>query len=271
MKKEILSFAPCNKTWSEILQSPSEIKVDEVLTGYVNVKKNTIIKTMEKADLNLPIYAFIIRHPKGNYLIDAGLDKSFYNNKLGSQKGLIKHFVGCPCKIDDGQTIAEYLDKHKIKLDGIFLSHLHFDHIAGLLDMSEYHTCMVGEGEKYYEAKPLYYGNQLKHIETMQILSFKDQNEIEPLGLVIDFFGDSSFIIISTPGHTEGHISFFINKKDDPMLLACDAYSYGSDELIEKGPGSYTRYFEIGDKTAKDLLNFCKQYNIKIVPGHGNK
>jgi glyoxylase-like metal-dependent hydrolase (beta-lactamase superfamily II) len=271
MIKETMYFAPCNKTWSEILQNPSNIRVEEVLTGYVYVKKNTIIKTKERVNLKLPIYAFVIKHPKGNYLVDVGIDKSFYHNKLGSQKGIIKHFLACPCEIGDGQTIAEYLEKQDIKLDGIFLSHLHFDHIAGLIDMPEYTTCMVGEGEKYYEEKPLYYGDQLKHIETMKVLSFSGQNELIPLGRCIDFFGDGSFIIISTPGHTAGHLSFFINKKDDPVLLACDGYSYGSDELLEKGPGSYTSYFEIGDKTAKDLVNFCSEYKIRLVPGHGSK
>ena len=49
-----------------------------------------------------------------------------------------------------------------------------------------------------------------------------------------DVFGDGSVIIISTPGHTPGHQSLFVNlNKTGPIILSGDLYHYPAERTLK--------------------------------------
>lgn len=269
MKKTVRIHKDTKKSWEQILKNPCDITVQEVFTGYVTVKKSFMIKTDEKADVKMPIYCFIIKHESGNYLIDAGIDKSHQYKEYGKQRGLLKNIKACKATQNEGESIGEYLKKNDIKLSGIFVTHMHFDHIAGLIDMPEYDKIIMSENEPYKENKPFVYGNYFKHIKQIDFIDFKNATKISPLGKAIDFFGDGSLFVIDTYGHSAGHLSFLVNSKTNPQFIASDAYVFESEELTKKGPGIYTLDFEAGHQVIKDIIEFGKEYpDVKIVTGH---
>ncbi|MCK5128468.1 MAG: MBL fold metallo-hydrolase [Clostridiales bacterium] len=272
MIETIMKFSKTEKSWDEILRTPCNILVDKIFTGYVTVKKYHMIKTHEKSDVKMPVYCYIIRHKSGNYLIDAGLDMSHQTQEYGMQRGLFKNFLACSATQEKGDSIGEYLKNNNIKLKGIFITHMHFDHTAGLIDLPEYDRIIMSKDEPKKEHKPFLYGDYFRHIKHIDLIDFESATKISPLGGAIDFFGDGSLFVIDTYGHSAGHISFVVNSKTEPQFIASDAYIYESDELTSKGPGKYTLDYTKGYQVIKDIIAFGEAYpNVKIVTGHGKR
>jgi N-acyl homoserine lactone hydrolase len=260
-----------SKQFTENLRSQGNVELKRIVTGTVITTKKGMENTSDKGTQDLPVYVYLIKHPKhGYYLIDAGLDKSFETKGYGTQKGLIRNLVACQAYQEKDQNIAHYLRQNHIDLSGVILSHLHFDHIGGMLDLDTVHDCFVGKGDKYNKNKPLYYFNYLKHITTLHELDFSQCEKLEPLGKAIDFFEDGSLIIVSTPGHTRAHLSFLVNTCDGYYFIAGDAYGYKRKSLINNGAGTYSENKQQANQTLKDILAFAKKHpKVTIMTGHG--
>ena len=63
-------------------------------------------------------------------MIDTGLDSTF--QKDGNIKGLLARNYIKASKQAKGQNIAAQLKRENKKIEGIYLTHLHGDHTAGL-------------------------------------------------------------------------------------------------------------------------------------------
>lgn len=266
-----LQFKNTSLDINSISASTTKVTIDRMLTGYVEIVMSCIEKISDKTKKYLPVYAFIIHHPKhGHYLVDAGIDESFINNPYGSHKGLLRKKVACKAKLEKNQSIKSYIERNNISIKGAFLTHMHFDHIAGMIDLPNVTTCIMGKGEKYNPFFPLYYGNHLKHINTIEEIDFSNAAYIDDLGYAVDFFGDKSLIVVSTAGHTKGHISILANTRENLAFIASDAYFYESKSLMDNGPGSYSQAFKESKKVLDIIYNLPKIYpNIKIYTGHG--
>ncbi|MBI5681104.1 MAG: MBL fold metallo-hydrolase [Methanobacterium sp.] len=283
MKREKFKVKSSNfNDWNEIFKNPERISVKSFITGYVKINKRGTLNpkhpnagNIEDESLNVPILVHWIHHHKfGDYLVDAGLDSSYYQNPHGEMKGL---FAGLFKKLGLGDTyfqeknqdIAYHIKKNSIKLNGVFLSHLHSDHMTGARDLPKNIPYVVGMGEKYFEHKPLFYGDYLKGIEVLYEIDFLNAPNMPILGPCADIFGDGSFWAIKTPGHTRGHISFLINCIDGPVLLTTDACFIRLG--FEKGiaSSSYTDDVEMAQASLNNLVEFKRVYpQVKVCPGH---
>ncbi len=69
-----------------------------------------------------------------------------------------------------------------------------------------------------------------------------------------DVFGDGSVIIISTPGHTPGHQSLYVNlPKTGPVVLSGDLYHYPAERELK----DFTPFAALGD-SAKEAASKMK-------------
>ena len=122
--------------------------------------------------------------------------------------------IGC---IDPAvsEELIKVLQSNDLKLDFIFSTHHHYDHVGVNLELKEKYKCKV-------------------------VGSFSDSHRIPGIDIKLkenDFFsiGDSKFRVIETPGHTVGHICFYFEK--ECYLFAGDTiFSLGCGRLFE---GSY--------------------------------
>jgi glyoxylase-like metal-dependent hydrolase (beta-lactamase superfamily II) len=115
----------------------------------------------------------------------------------------------------------------------VAMSHYHTDHSANansfagstwLVQQVE-HDAMFGEEPAGLSDRANY--AELEHAETM-LLDGDDY----------DVFGDGSVVIKSTPGHTPGHQSLFVNLANrGPVLLAGDLYHYVEERTLDRVPG----------------------------------
>ncbi|MGF7118042.1 MBL fold metallo-hydrolase [Methanobacterium oryzae] len=283
MKREAFMVKKNNfNDWKEVFKNPKPITVKSFITGHVIINKRGALnpdhpkaRNIGNESLKVPILAHWIHHQEfGDYLVDAGLDHSYYQNPTGNIKGIFSWLFKKLGYADEyfqekNQDILYHVKKNSIKLKGVFLSHLHSDHMAGIRDLPKDIPYAVGKGEKYIDHKPFFYGDYLNGIEVLYEIDFSKASNMPILGPCADIFGDGSFWAIPTPGHTKGHISFLVNAPHNPILLTTDACFIKLGFEKEIGSSDYTEDILMAQLSLNNLVEFKKAYkDVKVICGH---
>jgi glyoxylase-like metal-dependent hydrolase (beta-lactamase superfamily II) len=181
-------------------------------------------------DLIVPCY--LIRHPDGDLLWDAGLTEALNETGPVTSPGGV---VSVPTTLTS-QLAALGLTPADIEY--ISVSHSHGDHIGngGLFAAS---TWIVDADERAYAFRDEARANAaefesyaaLETAETVLIEGDADH----------DVFGDGRIVVIQTPGHTPGHTVLFVDLPEaGPLLLTGDMF-----HLAETRPGRKVPRFNV--------------------------
>jgi N-acyl homoserine lactone hydrolase len=172
----------------------------------------------------MPVPAYLVVHPSGTLLWDAGLGDDLVG-RPGSetQRGAFGQVVTT--------TLRGQLADIGYTPDGITylaMSHLHFDHVGNANDYAGA-TWIVQKADRdavdFTDRERTAAYSALEHSETIAI----DGDH--------DVFGDGTVIIKSTPGHTPGHQSLFVNLAETgPVVLSGDLYHYAAERTLSKMP-----------------------------------
>lgn len=157
---------------------------------------------------------------------------------------------------DEGPRILDIIDKEKLNIKFIILTHGHFDHIGAVNKIKETLNIPVYMNEK--DSNMIKSGNQKLGMFYPEFESFDADGFIKD-GDTISC-GDNTLKIIETPGHTPGGICIKINE-----------YLFTGDTLFSGSIGRYD--FEGG--SFEDIINSIKNKlftlpdNTIVCPGHG--
>ncbi|KGO54840.1 hypothetical protein PEX2_090930 [Penicillium expansum] len=169
----------------------------------------------------LPAWSFLIEHPSGQKILyDLGVPKD-----LNSFPPIVcQSFKEQGWEIDVKEEVVDTLRKHGVmanEISAIIWSHWHWDHIGDPSRFPSSTDLIVGPGFKDeflpgYPAKPDspvresdFAGRNLREIDfsnSVQVGEFR----------AIDYFGDSSFYIIDSPGHAVGHLGALARTTTNP-------------------------------------------------------
>ena len=146
----------------------------------------------------------------------------------------------------------EKINQKYKKLDFILNTHHHFDHVGGNTEL-----------KKKYSSKILGFEKDKNRIPSIDVL-LKDDQEFR--------IGDLNFRTIFIPGHTLGHIAFYLEKEkivftgDTLFSLGCGRIFEGTyqqmfDSLnkIKSLPGETEIY--CGHEYTNNNLEFCLKFN----------
>ena len=162
------------------------------------------------------VMCFLIRHPKGDLLWDAGLPTAIHD---AGEEGV----TSGPFSLTMPHTIEGQLAEIGLTVDDVDYftpSQSHFDHIgdanrfAGatlLIDKDERVHMFRDEARADQQSFPLY--NALEEAETIEF----DGD--------YDVFGDGKVTILAMPGHTPGHTALLVDLENTgPVMLSGDMY-----------------------------------------------
>jgi len=164
---------------------------------------------------------------------------------------------------DEGTEIAQRINELGLKPKAILLTHGHFDHTLGVIDLK-----LIFKIPVYCHQADMFLLKRQKRTVNY-FLKYKDitpnLNEIDKnLGEIkqIDI-GEEKMEVIPLPGHTPGGVGFYYQKKgwlfDGDVLF--------DDGAIGETSHNYSSKIDL-EKSIKTILNFPK--GTKVCPGHGS-
>ena len=165
--------------------------------------------------------AYRVRHPRGTFLIDAGLSKHAAPELSGfpfKEREVLAH--------DEDPSLGDALrtvgDPH---LDFVLLTHSHWDHSDELADPTNPHL-LVGPGEADFSAHlETSASSILREVKLVRydVSSFAwDGPGYEGFSASHDWFHDGSVVLVPLPGHTPGSVGSFLNSVHGRRLLFVD-------------------------------------------------
>lgn len=229
------------------------------------------------AYVQVPIVAFLVEHPTaGPILIDTGLHASTITNPR-QNLGWFGALMARGMTMDADQTVVNQcralgIEPSEIHL--VVMTHMHFDHASALADFSAA-TILVSAPEWKSATGPGaairgYVRAQLDPHLSYRTIDFTGPGTSRrgPFDLTLDLFGDGSITLVSTPGHSTGHMSIILRLSDREALIAGDAiYTLATLREGERPWRSeHPRAFERS-------LKMLRQYDQEnptalIIPGH---
>jgi glyoxylase-like metal-dependent hydrolase (beta-lactamase superfamily II) len=266
--------------WDDILSNPRAITMRAYSTGMMQTTRSGIMNLEHKEAqdiqdraIEIPVNVGVIQHHDlGAYLIDAGLDKSYVHNQHGTIRGLmVESYLGKGSQ-EPNTHISAILDREGIQPNGVFLTHLHMDHTAGIVDLPKDIPYVAGKNERYANFRFFMQSDHLAGIDALYEIDFAEGVDLPPLGKGVDVFGDGSLWAISSSGHSAGHVVFLINGIDEQVLYTGDACNDHYQFETGIGPGSYSSDLEGGQEVLERILLFKERYpEVKLVYGHDLK
>ncbi len=265
-----------------VLSTPGQVELESIASadwavdrsGLINLKNATAKDAgLEDGDEKIQIYFHVIRHPvKGTFIVDTGVEtalrdapeKSALSGMVRSAMHMDKLTVNLPL----GEWVA-----HEKKLDGVFMTHLHLDHVTGMADVPNDTPIFTGPGEtKATQLMNLFVkGSTDKALAGKPALS-EWQFKADPTGTfegVLDIFGDGSVWALWVPGHTPGSTAYLVRTAKGPVLLTGDASHtrWGWDNHVE--PGTFTGDARQGTESFEKLQAFVAAHpEIEVRVGH---
>ena len=202
---------------------------------------------------------YVISHPKGNLMWDAGLPEGLV--------GLLEPFTS-----PDGNFTVSRKDSvvNQLKsvemtvddIDFIALSHTHFDH-SGHANTFKNSTWLVQETEYDFITS-----EASQKTNTDNYNAIKELTKTKKLNGDFDVFGDGTVIIKSMPGHTPGHQVLYLDLAEHgPLLLTGDLYHLYENREHKRVP---IFNFDV-DQTLKSMdafEAFAKEKSAKVYLQH---
>lgn len=218
------------------------------LSGLINLNhpsaKNAALEDKEEP---IQIYAHHLEHPiHGDFLIDTGVSTQFIEDPYAQG---IPAFMLSPLGFDRLQLLTStevIIEKLAQPVRGVFLTHLHLDHISGLPAIDKHVPVYVGQGES--TERFMLFAATRGIVDT--VLHGRPPLREWPTEIV-DIFSDGSVFAIHVPGHTAGSTAYLVNTTSGPVLLVGDASHtvWGWEHGVEPGK------FSTDQPRSRDSLN----------------
>ncbi len=184
--------------------------------GWITLPLGALLEG-EDGEILVPVPSYLIEHPKGRVLFDAGLNTAAWPDPAGYLERKAEYIR---MQFSPGEELTARLATLDIgpgDIDFMVLSHLHFDHAGG--------CAQVPDAPLVIQRPEWQAGREPDLIASMGYLP-KDYDlghDIRQVDGEHDIFGDGSVVCIPTYGHTPGHQSLRLRLEGGDAVLTGDA------------------------------------------------
>ena len=264
MKKLLLLFLAisiigCKKAEKKELKvEKPQVKLYQLVGGSILVKKLEVFSqdtTYTGQQKQFTDAYYVISHPKGNLMWDAGLPEQLvmpapYDEPSGVYRiqrpdSLVNQLKSIGFKIDDFKYFA--------------MSHSHFDH-TGHANYMKDATLLIQENE---------FNANLADTLAQKNPAIAELTKVKKLNGDYDVFGDGTVVIKYTPGHTVGHQALYVEVAglEKPVLLTGDLYHF-EENRTNKGVPSFNYDVAQTIESMDAFETFAKEKNAEVIIQH---
>jgi len=220
--------------------------------------------------------AFVVDHPRGRLLIDAGVGKDVRAH-LETTPLLLRTLA----KLTVHRPTAEALGDRGLQasdIAGVVLTHSHWDHVSGLAELRTVPVWITPEEIAHArsddEGGKLYRQLEAEGPFVLRELSFAG-NRYGPFERSLDFYDDGSVVIVPMSGHTPGSVGVFVTDANGKRVLIIGDTSWtkeGVDWPAEK-PWLARRMVDNDSAKVREQLVLLHQLQranpqLLIIPAH---
>lgn len=268
-----------------LVDQPGPITAESIVAADWSVDREGLINLdsaeAKKAGLTpgrepIRIFLHAIRHPtRGLFLIDTGVEHALADggdpakSAVGPWMSKVLPLGDLKVRTDTATWLAAQPDSPA----GVFMTHLHMDHVMGSPDIGANVPFYTGPGETAgrtaagFVVAPMT-DRELAGKGPLREWSFA----ADPDGVfsgVIDVFGDGSFFAIAAPGHTPGSTAYLARTTKGPVLYVGDACHtrWGWEHHVEPGTYSADRPRSVESLAQLEAL-VARHPNIDVRLGH---
>lgn len=167
--------------------------------------------------------------------------------------------AGC-LSADEQQELADYIQKHQLRLTHVLNTHLHLDHCFG----NAFLFRTFGVGPEAHAADEELLSVMKAHA---QMFGIPFDDDVQPLQGHLQEndvirFGDSQLRVIHVPGHSRGGLVFY--SESDKLLFSGDSLFKNSIGRTDLHGGNYRKL--VGNLIQKVMV---LPGETEVLPGHG--
>lgn len=230
----------------------------------------------------LTINAYLIKHPEGIFVIDAGGDPYWYDKSTWECEQFSRRIAQKLARVDvkPEESLESRLSQigiEKSEVKAAIITHLHFDHTAGLKKLSA--PTYVGKGDikngRIIGSVPCKFldGVNLIQVEPLLKNSYANPADIgdKLFGAGLSLTKDGAIKVYSTPGHTPGSLTIRV-KTDQGDLWFIGDIAFDHTEIE---PSSQVAGIHFSIKKIRSLHKKFKEIQITskafLIPAHEEK
>jgi N-acyl homoserine lactone hydrolase len=235
-----------------------------LLTGTHRYDKSLSTRNRGQGEIiEAPILAYLIETRNGRILYDVGCDY----NKLSDPQRREQFYSAAdfpfgPPDMTEEQRLPHHLARLGLTpadVDVVFVGHLHFDHAGGLCDVcgTEVQVQRAELDAARAQEDPAYFQDDFAGGFPWRVM--EGEYDLVP-----------GVRAISSPGHTAGHMSLWIElPKGPPVILAGDAADLTENIEQEVAPGLCWRDREdMAIGSIRKLKHLAQQEQAQLWPNH---
>lgn len=192
------------------------VQVEVVTAGVVAADWRQVVDDGTEGAVDLPSLVGIIHHPEALVTVDAGLG---LETRAGTYPGFPLNLMG-ELTVAEGTALIERIGHPP---DLVLMTHLHYDHIGGLLDMPGTTVwTTLDDWRAFAHSVPGFPGRMKKAVD-WRPHDVREGRAQQVLGRpAIDVLGDGTIWYLSLPGHTPGAAAVLVRAEDGPWLFVGD-------------------------------------------------
>ena len=217
--------------------------------------------------------AFVVEHPEATFVIDPGICTHVRQRAVAEVALPLRLVVKPPRGVLDLCTSLGLAGIAPTQLDFALPTHLHWDHVAGLLDLpelpmrihaTELDWAMTGSRAPVGGVRNAVRGRPISKFELdgPPVLTFERSH---------DLFDDGSVTLVDLSGHTPGSVGVLLRTARGPVLLAGDAawHCLQVEHIRHKAsfPGNLVDEDRAGTFRTLHRLHAVRN-KVRVVPTH---